>query len=441
MPVRSEASWVSLESFQELKAKLTIAPVLTIPDPMLDFTIHSDASKQGFGCVLMQQGKVVAYASRQLKPLEQNCPTHDLELAAVVHALKIWRHYLYGGKCEIFNDHKSLKYIFMQKELNMRQRGWLELVMDYDCTISYHPDKANVVADALSWKGRGGLACVLTQQEKLIREFSRLEIDSVEQFPRASEVLESLVVALTLQERIVAEQPKDRFLCLMRDLSQVGWIGGFATAPDGALVFEQRLCVLKVLALRREILEEAHSTPYSVHPWSTKMYQDLKRSFWWRGRKRDVARFVDHCFVYQRVKAENQRPSGLAHPLEIPEWKWEQVTMDFVVSLPRTRSGNNSIWVIVDRLTKTAHFLPVKTTMKLEKYAKTYIREIVRLHGVPVFDSIRPRHMIYCTVWIWLHIDMGTRLHFSTDYHLETDGQSERTIQTLEDMLRACFFD
>ncbi|CAA0806248.1 Uncharacterized mitochondrial protein AtMg00860, partial [Striga hermonthica] len=137
-------------SFLELKRRLTSAPVLTIPDPTLEFTIYSNASKMGLGCVLMQQGKVVAYASRQLKPHEVNYPTHDLELAAVVHALKIWRHYLYGGKCEIFTDHKSLKYIFTQKELNMRQRRWLELMKDYDCTISYHPGKANVVADALS---------------------------------------------------------------------------------------------------------------------------------------------------------------------------------------------------------------------------------------------------------------------------------------------------
>ncbi|CAA0811205.1 Uncharacterized mitochondrial protein AtMg00860, partial [Striga hermonthica] len=148
--VRFDWSQKCEESFQKLKRRLTTAPVLSIPDPTLEFTIYSDASKMGLGCVLMQQGRVVAYASRQLKPHEQNYPTHDLELAAVVHALKIWRHYLYGGKCEIFTDHKSLKYIFTQKELNMRQRRWLELVKDYDCTISYHPGKANMVADALS---------------------------------------------------------------------------------------------------------------------------------------------------------------------------------------------------------------------------------------------------------------------------------------------------
>ncbi|CAA0818854.1 Uncharacterized mitochondrial protein AtMg00860, partial [Striga hermonthica] len=159
--VRFDWSQKCEESFQELKRRLTTAPVLSIPDLTLEFTIYSDASKMGLKCVFMQQGRVVAYASRQLKPHEQNYPTHDLELAAVVHALKIWRHYLYGGKCEMFTDHKSLKYIFTQKELNMRQRRWLELVKDYDCTISYHPGKANVVADALSRRSYGQLSCLL----------------------------------------------------------------------------------------------------------------------------------------------------------------------------------------------------------------------------------------------------------------------------------------
>ncbi|KAL0561191.1 hypothetical protein IC582_001612 [Cucumis melo] len=157
-------------SFQELKQKLVTAPILTVPDGSESFVIYSDASKKGLSCVLMQQGKVVAYASRQLKSHEQNYPTHDLELAAVVFALKIWRHYLYGEKIQIFTDHKSLKYFFTQKELNMRQRRWLELVKDYDCEILYHPGKANVVADALSRKVAHS-AALITKQAPLTQRF------------------------------------------------------------------------------------------------------------------------------------------------------------------------------------------------------------------------------------------------------------------------------
>ena len=138
------------KSFQELKERLTTAPVLTLPDGKEGFTVYTDASKEGLGCVLMQHEKVVAYATRKLKSHEVNYPTHDQELAAVVFALKKWRHYLYGFTFEAFTDHQSLKYLFSQKELNLRQRRWVKFLQDYDFTINYHPEKANVVVDALS---------------------------------------------------------------------------------------------------------------------------------------------------------------------------------------------------------------------------------------------------------------------------------------------------
>ena len=144
-------------AFQTLKQALCSAPILSLPEGTDDFVVYCDASNQGLGCVLMQRGKVIAYASRQLKTHEVNYTTHDLELGAVVFALKIWRHYLYGTKCTIFTDHKSLQHILNQKELNMQQRRWVELLNDYECEIRYHPGKANVVADALTRKEYLGL--------------------------------------------------------------------------------------------------------------------------------------------------------------------------------------------------------------------------------------------------------------------------------------------
>ena len=164
-------------SFQTLKEKLTSAPVLTLPEGNEGFKVYSDASHQGLGCMLMQHKRVVAYASRQLKKHELNYPTHDLELAAVIFALKTWRHYLYGATCQIFTDHKSLKYLFTQKELNLRQRRWMELLKDYDCTIDYHPGKANVVADALSQKSTGSLAYMQTVQLPLMVELRELGVE------------------------------------------------------------------------------------------------------------------------------------------------------------------------------------------------------------------------------------------------------------------------
>ncbi|XP_035543106.1 probable LRR receptor-like serine/threonine-protein kinase RFK1 [Juglans regia] len=189
-------------SFLELKKRLTTAPVLTLPEPLKPFVVYSDASKAGLGCVLMQEGRVVAYASRQLKNHEQNYPTHDLELAAVVFALKIWRHYLYGEKCEVFTDHKSLQYLFEQKNLNMRQRRWLELISDYQCNIKYHLGKANVVADALSRKSRADSSILSSEVNSLLCSMRKLLIEN-----RSREV-----VLTTVQEFIPLdwEELKDR---------------------------------------------------------------------------------------------------------------------------------------------------------------------------------------------------------------------------------------
>ncbi|GJQ94039.1 putative reverse transcriptase domain-containing protein [Tanacetum coccineum] len=236
-------------TFQLLKQKLYEAPILALPEGNDDFVIYCNALHQGLGVVLMQREKFIAYASRQLKPHKENYTTHDLELGVVMFALKIWRHYLYGTKCTVFTDHKSLQHILDQKELNMRQRRWLELLADYDCEICYHPGKANVVADALSRK----------------------------------------------------------------DL----------------------------------IMHESHKSKYSIHPGSDKMYQDLKKLYWWPNIKAITAEYVGKCLTCSRVKAECQKPSNA----------------------------------------------------------------------------------------------LGTQLDMSTTYHPETDGKSERTIQTLKDMLRACVID
>ncbi|GJW89686.1 putative reverse transcriptase domain-containing protein [Tanacetum coccineum] len=236
------------EAFRILKEKLCNASVLALPNGPNDFVVYYDASNQGFGCVLMQRGKVTAYASRHLKIHEKNYTTHDLELGAVVFALKTWRHYIYETKSVIYTDHKSLRYLFDQKELNMRQRRWIELLSDYECEIKYHPGKANVVAEALSRK----------------------------------------------------ERLKPR-------------------------------------------------------------------------------------------RAEHHKPSGLLQQPEIPEWKWEKITVDLVTRLPRRSSGYDAIWVIMDRLTKSVYFLPIRKDFKMEKLARIYINEIVARHvGDRVLLKVSP---------------------------------------------------
>ncbi|XP_027344923.1 uncharacterized protein LOC113857349 [Abrus precatorius] len=171
------------------------------------------------------------------------------------------------------------------------------------------------------------------------------------------------------------------------------------------------------------------------------MYQNLRKSFWWNGMKKDVAEYVARCLTCQKAKIKHQRPPGLLQPLEIPEWKWDSISMDFVFGLPKTRNNHDTIWVIVDRLTKVAHFLPINMKYKLERLVELYVREIVRLHGVPtsVVSDRDPRFTL--RFWESLQRALGTKLRLSSTYHPQTDSQTEQTIQSLEDLLRACVLE
>ncbi|GJW32790.1 putative reverse transcriptase domain-containing protein [Tanacetum coccineum] len=371
-------------AFQLLKQKLCSAPILALPEGSEDFIAYCDASKKGLGAVLMQREKVISYASRQLKIHEKNYTTHDLELGAVVFALKIWRHYLYGTKCTVFTDHKSLQHILDQKELNMRQRRWLELLSDYDCDIRYHPGKANVVADALSRKEREPplrvRALVMTISLDLPKQILNAQTEARKPENIKNEDVGGMLIENAKFPEAIREQKLE-------------------PRADGTLCLNGRSWLPCYGDLRTVIMHESHKSKYSIHPGSDKMYQDMKKLYWWPNMKADIATYVNKCLTCAKVKAEHQRPSGLLVQPKIPEWKWDNITMDFVTKLPKTSQGYDTIWVIVDRLTKSAIFTPMRETDPLDKLARF------------------------------------------TAYHPQTDGQSERTIQTLEDMLRACAID
>ena len=265
---------------------MTSAPVLTLPEGNEGFEVYNDASHQGLGCVLMQHKRVVAYASGQLKKHELNYPTHELELAAVIFTLKTWSHYLYGATCQIFTDHKSLKYLFTQKELNLRQRRWMELLKDYDCTIDYHPGKANVVADALGRKSTSSLAYMQTIQLPLMVELRELGVEL--RMHASGALFASFQLRLILVDCILEAQLEDPYLMSMRKKVEEGEQSEFAIRDDGALVIGSRLCVPATKELKRQILEEAHSSAYAMHLGSTKMYRTLKEYYWWSGMKREV---------------------------------------------------------------------------------------------------------------------------------------------------------
>ncbi|GKC92351.1 putative reverse transcriptase domain-containing protein [Tanacetum coccineum] len=292
-------------AFQTLKQKLCSAPILALPEGSENFIVYYDASHKGLGAVLMKKEKVIAYVSCKLKIHEENYTTRDLELGTVVFALKMLRHYLSYTKCVMFTDHKSLQHILDQKELNMRQRRWLELLSDYDCELRYHQGKANVVADALSRKIRPKPLRVEARKEKNY----------------GTEDLCGMIKNL--------EPRADGTLCLMNR----SWIPCFGN-------------------LRALIMHESHKSKYLIHPGLDKMYQDLKELYWWPNMKAEIATYVNKCMTCAK--------------------------------LPKMTSGQDTIWVIVDRLTKSAHFLPMKETDLMEKLMRQYLKEVVSIYRVPV---------------------------------------------------------
>jgi hypothetical protein len=397
------------------------------------FSIYCDASGQGLGCMLMQDGHVVAYASSQLRKHEEKYPTHDLKLAAVVHALKIWRHYIIGKRCEVYLYHKSLKYIFTQPDLNLRQWRWFELIKDYDLGINYHPGKANVMADALSRISHLNMLATRELLPKFCKEFEKLNLGWVSN----TEVI-AMEVDSMLEHDIRKGQLGDAKIQEIKEQIKEDKAPWFSVDDQGTLWYKKRLCVPEIKEMRELILREAHDSTYSIHLGSTKMYHDLKSRYWWYGMKRAITEYVALCDNCQRVKAERQRPAGLLQPLKIPEWKWEEISMDFIVDLPKTQSGYDSIWVIIDHLSKVEHFIPIKTTYKGSKLAELYIARIVCLHGVPKKIVSDRGTQFTSKFWEKLHESMDTKLNFSSAYHPQTDGQTERVNQILKDILRAC---
>ena len=277
------------ESFQKLKRRLTSALILVIQDVGKPFEVYCDASHLRLGCVLMQEKKAVAYASRQLKVHERNYPTHDLELAVIVFALKIWRHYLYGAQFRVFSDHKSLKYLFDQKELNMRQRRWMEFLKDYDFELLYHPGKVNVVVDALSRKTLH-TAHLMIKEVELLEKFRdmKLRVEMESEFIRCS----TWTISSDFLDSVRERQLLDASLNKVREQLGSDEAEDFTLGSDGILRFQGRVCVPDDVEVKRLILEEGHKSRLSLHSGMTNMYQDLKENFWWQGMKKEVAQFV-----------------------------------------------------------------------------------------------------------------------------------------------------
>lgn len=392
------------KAFDALKQAMMTTPVLIGPDTTLPYTIYTDASDYAIGAVLCQDHgsglQPLAFESRKLSSAELNYPIHEKEMLSIVYAYQKWRHYLEGVSSVAVTDHASLKHMQTQPSLSRRQARWMEFMQRFDFRIEYQPGKANVVADALS-----------RRPDHQVNAISLLRPDTA--------LLNQLKAAYAADPLYSGE---------LHD--------GYSTR-DGLFYFDNRLCVPDNAALRQRLLHESHDSSVSGHLGVTKTLKLVQRYFYWPKMAVTVRHYVTSCPTCQAVKSSNQLPPGLLHPLPIPDDRWEQIAMDLIVHLPQTPRGFDAIVTFTDRFSKMVHFVPTQTTVTAPTLAKLAFDHVFRYHGLPktIVSDRDPRFI--SLFWQALFKITGTKLAMSTAYHPQTDGQSERTNRTLEDMLRA----
>ena len=401
-------------AFEQLKDAVCSAPVLILPDKTLPFVVQTDASGVAVGASLNQdQGKglqPVAFLSQKLQPAETRYPVHEQELLAVLVALKKWRHHLHGTKVKVQTDHKSLVYLQSQPHLSNRQLRWMEFLEQFDLEIEYKTGQDNIVADALS--------------RRVDHEEKEVKLNAV-----------SCLTASSLVAEIKQAYRKDGKCCVI--LKKPRKDATFLVRNGIIYKDKTRIVVPDSKAIKQSILSESHDSPLSGHVGVAKTTELVTRRFYWPGMHAEIKAYVTSCLPCQSNKPSHQVPMGLLQPLPVPTKKWEQVTMDLITQLPKTKAGHDAIVVWVDKLTKQVHFAATQTTVTAVELAKLFYREVVRHHGIP--SSIVSDRDVRFTSNFWRSLwqQTGTKLAMSTAYHPQTDGQTERANRTLEEMLRA----
>jgi len=402
----------STKAMEALKKAITTAPVLKLPDFSQPFSIECDASGSGLGAVLTQDKRPIAFFSKGLSDTSLTKSIYEKELMALVLAIQHWRPYLLGQKFTVYTDQRSLRYLLEQRITTQNQQNWLAKLMGYEFNIVYKIGASNKVADALSRRG---------ENEEDDKELTIMSIPFWQDF-----------------QKILAEVEEDAELQkIIKGLKENPGKQGQYTLEHGRLHHKGRLVLSANSAWIPRLLAEYHTTSTGGHSGVFRTYRRISQSLYWIGMKKMVTDFVAACLVCQQHKYLASSPQGLLQPLPIPNAVWEDISLDFIVRLPKS-NGYDSVLVVVDRLSKYGHFIPIKHPYSAKSIAEVFAKEIVRLHGIPA-SIVSDRDPTFLSLfWKELFRMQGTQLNMSTAYHPESDGQTEVLNRTLETYLR-CF--
>ncbi|KAJ9522904.1 hypothetical protein QJQ45_023691 [Haematococcus lacustris] len=470
-----------LKAFASLKAAVAQVPMLRLPDHTQPFQVYCDASLQGVGAVLMQDGYPLAYLSKKLSSAERNYTTGEQELLALITACKEWRCYLEGVPFTLFTDHKPLTALPTQKVLSRRQARWMEFLSRFTFDLQYLPGDANP-ADPLSRIPAGpqdcAMVCVVTTRRQAKQSLERGEVRVAQALPQVPPVgtpsnaptaVDALAPRPTVSDNPVAAHHSR--LPELEAPSAADTSVHYPAAPahpleladhlvhgyrlDPAFTAEADLSGMYMddhglwrrtgkgtvmvpndPELREYILHEMHDAAYAGHVGITKTLERLSRVFYWDTMRSDVRHYVTTCDACQRDKSSTLKPGGLLNPLSIPDYRWESVSMDLITKLPSASHGFDAICVFVDRLSKMVHFVPCKESINAKGFARLFVDNVFKLHGLPK-DMVSDRGPHFHNTF-WHHVQklLGMRGSLSSSYHPQSDGQTERYNRVLEEMLR-----